>query len=565
MRVANKGLVFVADIDIAEKQVKNLEKCCKILKHIGVGRTRGLGEVKIKLLNDIGENSKKQNAQLVEGATELVYEIELLESAIFKSNNGGEQNTQDYIEGSKVLGLIAQNIKEDYLSFIKKGELKCTNAYISKDGKRYTEVPGYLYSIKNNKSEYINKLYETKEKKDDSIQLNQIKHKYAYFPGENLELIDVVTEKRYHHRRPEDKSIGRAKSGEDNNADFYHMESVFRGQSFRGMVLGSEGQIKEVFDIFTKDKPFYMGYSRSSEYGKVNIKVVETKKTEQIDLKQTQRLLVQLISPTIIYNDKAIASTSLEDLKKEIIHKLQIGNAIKVVPYLKYVTLGGWNVTWHMRKPTISAFDKGTAILLEFSEPITCEIDSVMFIGERTAEGYGEVLIQAVSEEGAYRGRIANSEKTAKELRYTVEGAFSQKLCEALFDSYLRKQVLLKVEEVREMMKSKASSYKPTVSNMLLMAGEFKTLEEVEVAVKERYDKPRNEGKSDKNEAAQSIIVAVKRLGDVADTFMAEYKIDGFRIEKEKVMMKCLKEYLTHAKYALRDNSVTKREGGANE
>ena len=146
MRVVQKGLVFVADVEWDDKESlesnkAHLQDCCAVLKHIGLSRTRGFGNVKVSM-----EERKPVNAEpqipYVDGATRLVYEITLKESVVCKSVNGQEQNSMDYIEGAKILGLIASRINhagQDFVGFMSEGngQLKCSNAYLQKEGVRF--------------------------------------------------------------------------------------------------------------------------------------------------------------------------------------------------------------------------------------------------------------------------------------------------------------------------------------------------------------------------------------------------------------------------------------------
>ena len=57
MRVINKGFVFKADVQIedtpeGQKAERMLEQCVKIFTHLGLARTRGLGEIYVRLASE---------------------------------------------------------------------------------------------------------------------------------------------------------------------------------------------------------------------------------------------------------------------------------------------------------------------------------------------------------------------------------------------------------------------------------------------------------------------------------------------------------------------------------
>jgi len=110
LRVVNKGLIFEADCDIKchgeEKEI--LKQAVSLVKHMGMSRTRGLGLVDLKLYEEKEEpiaHVKIEKEQLGEH-NKLHYQIHLKSALICKSAQGNQADTQDYIAGSKVLGLL---------------------------------------------------------------------------------------------------------------------------------------------------------------------------------------------------------------------------------------------------------------------------------------------------------------------------------------------------------------------------------------------------------------------------------------------------------------------------
>ena len=417
IRVINKGLTFIAEVEMPSVYYSHLSDCCAVLTGMGVARTRGFGEVLVTITPELDSvdagnadgkmsgspihNAGKSlsHAVLVPGADYLSYEITLEEPVICKSVAGGEARTLDYIEGSKVLGFILDKIKtrengsDKVLKFLDEKTLRCTNAYIGCGGKRFTEVPAYIYSIKNNKDDYVDR--RVRQENPEGIQLSQMKHCYVRMDKETLYTLDVDVEERYHHRRSEDKSIGRAVSTED-NSDFYQMASIMAGQKFYGRLYGTAAQVGTVYECLVGNETGYIGYSRSAEYGKVRIRIIDSGRMDTMTmLSQTSgsEIVIKLEAPAIIYNDKAMYSVDREDLLAEVIAALKVDHNDVYEPevYMNFTTVGGFNITWGRRKPTISAFDKGTAISLKLRREIT--VPTTLFLGERSLEGFGEASV----------------------------------------------------------------------------------------------------------------------------------------------------------------------------
>lgn len=602
MRVANKGLIFQADLHVDRVYEDDLRACCDVLRHMGIARTRGLGKVQVSLLTTAGgdgekepikrnkgkkgkkgkkenkaarmaavtnikkvteEDAKKVHAKWAEGNNYIEYTLELVEPLICKSVNGGEAKTQDYIEGSKILGLIAQQMKEKGKSFSEliTEEMFCSNAYLEQDGIRLLEIPASYYSVKNHSRIFVDKIYENEKMRQDvnsnKWQLNQAKHSYMTIE-KNGSLIrkSVDVEERYHHRRPDDKSIGRVYDDASGDSRFYQISSIAPGQVFRGYLYGSEEQMKMVYDYLSKRTEYYLGYGKQTEYGKVNFRIVETGRKKAKVLTGCKSFTVKLESPAIIYNDRAMYSTDTKDLCDEIdvllgLKEKQKNLVCKVDKYVNYTSIGGYNVTWNARKPVIDAFDKGTVLHYHLSESMDLVIPEDLFLGERIAEGFGEVSICCVNE-GEERYYLKEAEQDILSEVHLVDVQnfeFMKKICDELFHSFIRVEA---VNAARKCTLIKEEAAKPTVSNMILICKESKNLEEVETSAKNRFDK-KSEKKNQKLSIAMEILENVKDGSkNLLTDFCERYQITNYSYDQNQYELTYLAAYLNELKYQFR-------------
>ena len=575
MRVVNKGCVFKADIEFDEKYAQDIEECCAILTNMGMGRTRGLGEVKVTL----GENmqiDQTRQIELTAGANRLEYSVFLEDPVICKSINKGEAETLDYIEGSKILGIIAQRLKEenkDIVNFMRE-PLYCANAYIACGEKRCVEIPASFYSIKNDSVHYINKVYEkvfdpkTSEKEtqkmDEKKQINMMKHCYVLFDDKSLVKVNVRTEERYHHTRPEDKSIGRA----IDEAQFYHIESLRSGQKFKGYISGTAEQIRQIVELFSKTDTYYIGYGRNSEYGKVRIQVEKTEKRGSKTLRQCKNLIVKLEAPAIIYNRRAFYSTDVKDLIEEIDCLLGLQGteyqAKQIDKFLNYTTVGGFNVTWGKRKPTMDVFDKGSVLVYHFESPIDLEIPAELFIGERTAEGYGEIAVEEVSDiinNSKYIGTVSSIEEQKNDtIQYDQNNSLMRELCRNLFKDFVRLNVVeMGKEEKSKFFDNDAAAI---ISNMIQMCKENNSFGKIKKIANQRY-KADSKSEQKKLEYVNQIIKIVEtKEGLQKKAFETLYSIDGYIIDEDlDIKYEYLVSFLTELKYRIRQNKNNAKGG----
>lgn len=406
LRVVNKGLIFEADCDIKchgeEKEI--LKQAVSLVKHMGMSRTRGLGLVDLKLSEEKEEpiaHVKIEKEQLGEH-NKLHYQIHLKSALICKSAQGNQADTQDYIAGSKVLGLLVGALGEEkYRELMKQGEdIRVTNAYIMNHGKR--SIPGRISLQKEKDQSYDKngemKVYDMLFEKDikKEIKDRQMSPARVDYMDENETVSGVTTEISYHHQRPRDKSIGRA-TGKEDGSSFYQLCSISAGQNFSGYIYADRKQAEMILDAVENMGNVRMGYGRSSEFGAVDFEIDAVEK-ESIEPEIVHRAVITLASDVILYNENGALTTDLKVLKSYLeegtgVQDIQIEN-----PFLQFVTIGGFNVKWRRRKPTFYALGKGSTFLISSEAGVDRNLLNREFIGERVQEGYGEIRVDEIAD-----------------------------------------------------------------------------------------------------------------------------------------------------------------------
>ncbi len=535
IRVVKRGLKFISNIEVQDlllddkkKDIKGaFEKCCRILRHMGISRTRGLGEIRCELceIQGTGEkgNADVKNTEIVDSNT-LFYRISLEEPVINKSINGGEAKSLDYLDGGKIIGIIAERLKnknKDIETLLRSENIHFSNAYLESNGVRTVEVPASYYGIKNDGKRMVNRLEEDGVSENDAadtgepVQLNQMKHCYVHVSETDSEFevmkCDVAMEDRYHHRRPTDKSIGRASDDRSGDSMFYQMSSIVAGQSFQGYIYAPAEKIEEICALIKENDTAYIGYARSSEYGMVKIECLKTEKQEARII-TTNVIDVKLESAALIYGENASYSTAPNDLVEEILAALGLskdnldGNR-PPKHFINYGQIGGYNVSWGLRKPIVGVFEKGTVIRLYLKECMEIVVPAGLTIGERTVEGFGEITVSAPDNKKEYvikQSADVQRDEASIDLKSSdVPNQLAKQISDMLFDEYM-------VYFVAGMELPSGEKYRPTVSNMLLMCNEFDSLEGISEAVEQRYTKA-GEIKKEKKKYADTIIERVKK------------------------------------------------------
>ena len=264
IRVVRKGLTFEADCNWKPKVSKGdsekafrpeiLGQAVSLVKHMGMSRTRGLGLVRMKLSDTAGERKQPHvlfdKGQLSD-RNKITYKITLKSPMICKSPQGNQAATQDYIAGSKVLGLIAEALKDDgYQKLTSQGEeLIVSNAYPVYKGKRTVPARISLQKVKDQSFEKdgtmcIKDMLLLKSPKE--IEGKQMTPANIPYIDENGTILDVSTQISYHHQRPADKSTGHA-TGLDKST-FYQLASISEGQSFCGYIIADRTQAEQIME-----------------------------------------------------------------------------------------------------------------------------------------------------------------------------------------------------------------------------------------------------------------------------------------------------------------------------
>ena len=406
-RVVNKGEIFEARIKFL-KQVSNsqeelLKQAVRMVKHIGCSRTRGLGFVEAELLEEIERPESVRNKYSFGDNNCINYRIRLNSSILCKTGNGCQEKTDEYIQGSKILGIIAEFLGQTefgkFMGYDTTDEEMpiASNAYICQGAMRCT--PAALSYQKRKNQGFIDDEMSIKDRLSSYKDEEQWSPLGALWLSPNNVMKSVETQINYHHKRPDNKAIGRA-TGE-NNSSFYQLKSICAGQEFAGYILVNRKQAELLTANLCTVNEVRIGNNKYVEYGDAQLEITGITDVSKKTL-NTQEFVVKLNSPVILYNEYGMPSSEVSCLITYLEKNLGLtaGSLKEKKCYVTYEEIGGYNVTWNKRKPNFAALGRGTVLLLESTEAGNLCVNEKMFVGERISEGYGEIeLIQQVFED----------------------------------------------------------------------------------------------------------------------------------------------------------------------
>lgn len=420
IRVINKGLVFTSVLeingDIVDDDIKFIEKCLKTVKHIGIGKTRGMGKVKLELKVIADLETEMPKLAMSENKNFIRYEFELKEPVkVSKSKEQYDfEPTHKHIPGGTMRGaFFAQWLKNDNAKVLKYIEnINYYNAYpvyIEDDKKYYTiPMPNIYRNDKQRAKHFCDKkhAWEYKfsraldEKEDfifetifDSYESNSIyirpksqncmykfktksfcfakKDKYG---EEAIFTYDIDTKQYFHHTNKKE------------NENIYRYEAIKSGYLYYGFLdlskFENDKDKEEVINLLIKNTDLWVGGSKKTGYGRVELKEIvgyESSEKAFDDMGITKENLNNEKNADMLY----LYSDYAGDLSELEMDKNDMSLSLNKVT--------GYNNHWNARTPIREIIERGSVIrsIKDKTDELKNELENNAVLKE---EGLGVVI-----------------------------------------------------------------------------------------------------------------------------------------------------------------------------
>lgn len=538
LRVLKKGLIFYADVDLENNAyVKEFKNAVSMVKHMGVSRTRGLGLVELKVKNVSSASVKhvlfKENE--LKNENMISYTIHLRSPLICKSAQGNQAKTEDYIAGSKVLGLVARSMGNDAYQKIM-NNVVVSNAYVSLNGNRSLPGRNSLQKIKNQsyvdgKMDIVDMMYF--QNSNDKEQRTPANIDYM---TEKNEVLSVEEQISYHHQRPSDKSIGRATSRE---GQFYQLASICESQTFKGWIYANRETAKQIMNSVSKLGQVRMGYGRNSEFGQIDFTLDSVKDATSKDTMIHDADLL-LTSDVILYNDNGMLVADVNVLKDYLNAYFGVDDIEIDTPFVSYNTIGGFNVTWQRKKQIFSALAKASCMKIHSDTGFKASYNHSYFIGERVSEGFGEIVLEKAKE----IDRVCVY-KPVEEERFLNKNA-NLDIMNELLEKELEKRMDARVRDVVAKNSMSSDQLNPALSKMRLL---FRTKSDYDEMMDE-FEKLESANKGKCTNLMKDL--PMKVLDELEKDIQNEYANFKLCWSKEKKFRKLYSAYIRELKYRVK-------------
>lgn len=523
---------FLAEVEF-ECDEKLVSRAVKALRHMGLNRNRGLGNVECRLENvqEVGvqgvkaDGSGKKTGQNDAFGPEqqvcLEYVVESVQPLLMVL--GQPQQSESCIGGQTVLGALAASYlkrrgigRKDheaadadpvFRALFLSGETLYSNLTLCKadecDGqriwRRYVPAPLFLNRMK--KSKVLVNLAGQKDDETDGKndwrydpdggnQPKKLKGKYVHMTEDGqADVKEVIRDIVYHHSRKQP-----SRNGEP--GILYTMEVIREGQYFSGSIQGPWKYVELVKELL-ETYSLRLGKSKSAQYGLcriVDMRCVPAQKP--LELKAGEKVLVTLESDGIFLDGAGGYTVRYEAVKRLLAQSVGLSYVEEYEEthtYLQAGVCGGYNTMWNLQKASVPVLKAGSVVEYTVSED--CVIERT-YAGERNQEGFGQVRIYR--EDGM---KYAVSQLTAV-----------QKQCEPEKTRGLLEQVLL--EQVLDELKRKAFVPRKLMGNPAALGRVTLMLEESMNENQYRWQAPAGAGRESWQAVQDSF---KKRIGSIKE------------------------------------------------
>jgi CRISPR-associated protein Csx10 len=441
-RVLRAGLVFEFDLRCPASFLELIRRSVAVTRSFGLGRTRGVGLISMALS---GEPSPV-SATLIEdtecpgndGTACQTLEFTICNTEpLLTSRNVGIHTISDFvIPGAAMLGAVAgqylrgrglpsstAHMDEEFRRLFLDGEVTFSDLLPVDDQYRYVPAPLSVLHIKDlDRVADMSDARTRQEFVDKEVKGHIAEHVALEPTGDGLECFkrSVRTQVDAHHRRPLDKSVGRATQEDD--SDFYQFEVLSSGQLFGGSITGPRQLLARIQSSLTPGKEIFLGKSKAAEYGKCQVVRSEFdsdnlarwsfRNDEPVSALSclwdtsdggawSRHSVVRAwaLSDIVLRDSSGVCRPDPQLLAAEIGRNVGSDGVVAMnddeenYSFVETAYVGGYNAKWRLPIQQVPALARGSVVLLRNDGPdIPYERLAGVLYGERTSEGCGRVL-----------------------------------------------------------------------------------------------------------------------------------------------------------------------------
>lgn len=447
-----RGCVLYAEVvfmeELSDDEMKLLDDAVKAVRRIGGKRRRGAGLCNLRWLSGIKEQESHAGFSLQDFDSPMKLKVRLtnLQPLIIAGKAlGNTVQSETEIPGYMLLSYYVNKVfsplgKERMQKAVMNNEIIVSNFLPELGGYEALPVPLCMAEKKESK-ELVNRLVAEAAGNE---QMKDIRSGYIRVqPGEMIYYSAGIHKSTRTHNTVEDES----QRPDETTGGLFTYESIDAGQKFIGTVKIAKSLLNDVMQSGGREKIFSalsrdihkIGRSSKDEYGKVIIETVSQseKESESSGLLHGKYLVIYLKSDLLLRDEYNGYSTRLDDVKRALGEKL--GVTLDDIPQDEWQEkgdsnispLGGtrghcvrtgrrdsWQTVWTLPRPSLIYFREGSIFVFKVADPEHWSAEKAESLtqnglGERLAEGYGQIMINpdfiCGTDEKLSRGEITST------------------------------------------------------------------------------------------------------------------------------------------------------------
>ena len=374
IRSLRSGMTFRAAVHVPESKTEELKNKLSGRIRIGITTEEISGEVELRFSENDTTKTNETIFPFMGDYVSLDYSAMLLTPACFDAPFSDKDRTYPYIPGpeikSIVRSLLSDGTEKEWDNII------CTNAYIGFDNRRLLPVPACISVVKLDKSKMRYRLSKGRDPKllEQDTELTDC---FASdFQGNLLTYTAPETE----HILSE-------------NGEMY--DALTSGQVFYGRIYGKHDMIQKLASGISLKPLLFAGTLSKEGYGEIYLNITGVNESEVPVEFPVKAFDFVCISDVLLLGDDGMPSCKAEDLLKEIESVLNCpGKLMTEGQYINISKDYSVNRNWNLDNPVVRCIAKGSVIRVKTKDDEPVDIFPLRncFLGERTKDGYGEVM-----------------------------------------------------------------------------------------------------------------------------------------------------------------------------
>lgn len=438
--VARKGTVLEAECRLAVSDPSTRELAsalliasAKLVERLGGKRRRGPGRCRLEILDADTEaaiawlerttspptwspgkesNASSDTRHVADQADPWICVPLVLQLqgplAVSYRTTGNVVETLDFVPGSYLLPHVTRTLSGlglDVRSALQSGDVCVLPAYPEVDGERGQPVPMALFAPKGGKglekpANVVNRLLHVEPA--DGTQLKQMREGYVSTRPTKVYKPPITVRT---HNTVEDQP----QRPTENVGGVYTYEAIAPSDRRMRVVLRSELRIrKSLADRLGANwwnrlnGEVSLGRSKKDDYGSVRLDAEPAVEWKPSTRNTETDLIVWLVSDTLLRNSRLRPEPTAACLGEELSRRLGVTLKLRestdgqLDELVRIRRLDTWHVGWGLPRPSLIALQAGSCMVFQVEGPIDpaklAQLEAGG-VGERTAEGYGQVRL----------------------------------------------------------------------------------------------------------------------------------------------------------------------------